>query len=408
MTDKEAVSSKDKLELYSNAFETFENTIEKLEQSYSELEKRLSDLDSELESTNEKLRNALDEKERARSFLNNVLASIPSGIVAFDMTGRISHINPAAQRLLECDEEVVGLRASELGISDSRHKISAAATIATGEEFISEEKVMELPSGRKITVAVSTSIMLDHLGREVGVVEVLHDMTKLRELEGEVARVRALAALGEIAATVAHEVRNPLGGIAGFASLLKRDIPKNHDGQRLIDKILAGVENLDKSVSSLLMYARDISLSVKDVNVYDFVRELSTFFAVDANHANGNYSLSVEVGNPDMVWRFDPEYVRQGMLNLLNNAVQAMPEGGNVRLVASAGDKLQLAVHDEGEGVAEELRERIFTPFFTTKKGGTGLGLATVRKIAEAHGGEVVVGCHENKGAVFTVVLPKR
>jgi len=408
MSDKEAVSSKDKLELYSNAFETFEQTIEKLEISYSELEERFSDLDSELELTNEKLREALEEKERARSFLNNVLTSVSSGIVAYNTKGRISHMNRAARRLLECDEDAVGLRASELGIVDSRNQISAAATIATGEEFDSEEKALELPSGRRITVAVSTSVMKDYAGQDVGVVEVMHDLTKLRELEGEVARVRALAALGEISATVAHEVRNPLGGIAGFASLLKRDLPKNHEGQRLVDKILTGVENLDKSVSSLLMYARDISPAIRDVNVYDFVRELSTFFAVDANHAKGNYNLSVEVTNPDLTWRFDPEFIRQGMLNLLNNAVQAMPTGGEVRLVAKVDDSLYLSVHDQGDGVSDDIRGKIFTPFFTTKKGGTGLGLATVRKIAEAHGGEIEVCDNDNRGTVFTVVLPKR
>lgn len=408
MNDRKSIPTEGKLEAFTAAFETFGRTIDRLENSYQELEERFSNLNSQLEETNQRLREALLENEKARSFLDNILSSVSSGILVYDKEGRISHHNAAAEELLGLEfDDIDGISGGELFAGDTKPEISALCTLESGEEFRSEEKTITLADGAELPVAVSTSLMRDHSGDVVGVVEVLHDLRKIRLLEEEITRVQALAALGEIAATIAHEVRNPLGGIAGFASLLKRDLPEDHPGQRMVDKIIIGVDNLNNSVSSLLMYARDINLSPRDVELRNFMDEIVTYFSADINHDSGKYSISTKLNPHDITWRLDPEQFRQAIVNLLYNAVQAMPDGGDIRLSARADQDLMVEVSDSGPGIENRVRERIFTPFFTTKEGGTGLGLATVKKIVDAHRGKIDVVSDPGKGTCFKLVFPR-
>jgi signal transduction histidine kinase len=279
-------------------------------------------------------------------------------------------------------------------------------TLDSGEEFSSEEKVLTMKSGREVPIAVSTSLMKDQAGSVIGAVEVFHDLSKIRALEDQVSRVKALAALGEIAATVAHEVRNPLGGIAGFASLLKRDLPKDHPGQRLVEKIIKGVDNLNDSVTSLLTYAREINLSPREIDLKSFLTEIVTYFKVDINHSGSAYRITTRVSPEGLRWRLDPEQFRQAVVNLLHNAVQAMPDGGEIELSAYGGELLRVDVSDTGEGIDDKLMERVFTPFFTTKQGGTGLGLATVKKIVDAHRGKIEVESAAESGTSFRLYFP--
>ncbi len=406
MKQREVVSNQEKLEAFSDAFETFSKTIEQLEGSYTELESRFSQLNSRLEETNLRLREALDDNERARAFLHNILSSVSSAILVFDCNGRISHRNDAAEKLFGLSDDLLGRTGEELVSGDTRPGISAMETLGTGEEFSSEEKLFTLESGSEVPVAVSTSLMKDQSGEVIGAVEVVHDLTKIRALENQVSRVKALAALGEIAATVAHEVRNPLGGIAGFASLLKRDLPEDHSGQRFVDKIIRGVENLNDSVTSLLTYAREISLSPREIELKSFLADIVTYLRADTNHVGSRYQITTKLSPQDLHWRLDPEQFRQAIVNLLQNAVQAMPDGGNIELEATADGVLRVDITDRGEGIDEKLMDRIFTPFFTTKQGGTGLGLATVKKIVDAHRGKIEVESTVGIGTRFTLYVP--
>ncbi|MFH1892147.1 MAG: ATP-binding protein [Candidatus Zixiibacteriota bacterium] len=408
MSSRKAIPTEGKLEAFTDAFETFGRTIDRLESSYEELESRFSNLNSQLEETNQRLRVALLENEKARSFLDNILSSVSSGILVYDCDGFVSHHNVAIEELLcLAADRIPGHEGHDLVAGDTKPEISAKCTLETGEEFRSEEKMLTLKSQSELPVAVSTSLMRDQNGDVIGVVEVLHDLTKIRLLEDEITRVKALAALGEIAATIAHEVRNPLGGIAGFASLLKRDLPQNHPGQRMVDKIITGVDNLNRSVSSLLLYARDINLLPRTVELRNFLDEIVTYFSADINHDAGKYNIRTMLAPEDITWRLDPEQFRQAVVNLLYNAVQAMPDGGDIGLTARGGEELTIEVSDSGPGIDYELIERIFTPFFTTKEGGTGLGLATVKKIVDAHRGKIDVRSEPGGGTSFRLAFPK-
>jgi len=407
MSEEKAVTKESRLEAFTDAFESFAQTINRLENSYAELESRFTHLNERLQETNLRLTDALRENEKARSFLDNILSSVSSGILVYDCDGRISHCNAAAEKLLEVEHgELIGSGIEDVIESDTRPDICTHNTLDECVEYDSEEKILTLKSGKELPVAVSTSLMRDNSSEIIGAVEVIYDLSKVRKLEDEVSRVKALAALGEIAATVAHEVRNPLGGIAGFASLLKRDLPEDHPGQRMVDKIIVGVENLNRSVTSLLAYAHDIHLSPKEIHLKDFLSEIVTYFKADINHDTGQYAISVSSEPGDLHWRLDPEQFRQAIANLLYNAVQAMPDGGEVRLCASADESLMVEIADTGSGVDDETRDKMFTPFFTTKQGGTGLGLATVKKIVDAHRGRIEVVSTPGEGTAFRLYFP--
>jgi signal transduction histidine kinase len=240
---------------------------------------------------------------------------------------------------------------------------------------------------------------------------------KLKHMEREMVRVKTLTALGEMAAVVAHEVKNPLGGIRGFAELLDRDLTPDDPRKRLVRKILEGVETLDRIVLSLLDYTKPIKLNPQKVEMVRFMDEVINFFEMDSSRKRSDIRIRKKYPPEDLGFHLDPEQFRQVMLNLLRNAEQAMPQGGEITVALNREDEssdhhptgknmLILDVSDTGTGMSKTTREKLFTPFFTTKEQGTGLGLSTVRKIVEAHRGDIQVKSEPGKGTSVRIKLP--
>jgi signal transduction histidine kinase len=238
--------------------------------------------------------------------------------------------------------------------------------------------------------------------------------------------MHTLAALGEMAATVAHEIRNPLGGIAGFAALLERDLEKEDPRRRLVQKITEGVSRLNRIVTSLLSYTRPLNLRTHPVDLATMVEEVTAFFEIDLERHNHTISIHRHHAE-EVVCPIDTEQFQQVILNLLQNATQAMPEGGDIRIQidtysSDQGTQGRLQICDSGIGMSTEVQERLFTPFFTTKEDGTGLGLVISKKIIDAHGGSIQVdsqqaltetseivpnpSVEDTSGTTFTIYLP--
>jgi signal transduction histidine kinase len=240
---------------------------------------------------------------------------------------------------------------------------------------------------------------------------------KLKHMEQEMMRVKTLAALGEMAAVVAHEVKNPLGGIRGFAELLDRDLTPGDPRKRLVKKIMEGVETLDRIVLSLLDYTKPIKLNPHRVEMEKFIDEVINFFEMDNSRKKTGIRIKKEYPPDEIRFYVDKEQFRQVLLNLLHNAVQAMPQGGEITVAlnreAESSDlypnrknMLVLDVSDMGMGMSKTTQEKLFTPFFTTKEQGTGLGLSTVKKIVEAHQGDIRVKSEPGKGTSVRIRLP--
>ncbi len=229
---------------------------------------------------------------------------------------------------------------------------------------------------------------------------------QLDEKNRELARKERLAALGEMAAGVAHEVRNPLGAIQLYASMLDRDLDALPEAQRLVQKIAGAVTSLDGIVSDILAFAGNDRLDPQPIALGTILNEVLAL-ATPQQDARGAI-VHVDESTAAARLEADDRETTRALVNLVFNALDAAGEGGRVWVTARGeGDgHVAITVADDGPGVPDELVQRVFNPFFTTKDTGTGLGLSIVHRIAEAHGGRVEVGKREGGGAACTLILP--
>jgi signal transduction histidine kinase len=235
-------------------------------------------------------------------------------------------------------------------------------------------------------------------------------LKKVRALEAEISRRRQLSELGNLAATVAHEIRNPLNSVSMGLQRLKGEFSptQNHDEYaRFLNLMQGEVRRLNAIVEQFLSLARPLHLEREEIAVGDFLRELTTLLAAEASSSKVQIDLQVSPGLP--VLRADRNYLKQLLLNLILNGIQAMPQGGPLSIDA-VEDKglLRLTVADRGSGMTAETLARIFEPYFTTKPGGSGLGLSIARRIVEAHGGTIAAESKPGQGSCFRIVLPFR
>jgi PAS domain S-box-containing protein len=347
----------------------------------------------------------VEEADRLRARLDLVLESVASGVIAVDGDGRIITANAAAQAALGADAATgASYRAA--------FPDSPLPRLLAGSEVVGAyEHLRRAADGSRRVLAAKATPLRDAAGRLLGAVEVFEDVTEVRRLQEEVERADRLQQLGEMAAGVAHEIRNPLNGIEGFASLLARDLPAGTPGRRHAELIVGGVRDLNRTVSGLLEFTRARRLERRPHRPGDLA---ATVVELVRAELGGAATPALEVEDR---WRggsvaCDAVQLKQVLLNLLQNAVQALqehrPDAGVVRLTIATDDDgaAVFTVDDDGPGVPAEARQRIFTPFYTTKDHGTGLGLAVSYRIIDQHGGALAVADSPLGGARFTVTLP--
>ena len=423
--------SEEQLEGFTESFASFNKITQKLHSAYKNLEEKFEDLNLKLEKTNRELRQSLAEKEKISNYLNNILESLTSGVVAINLKGEITLFNQAAEEILGFKtDEVLGRKYEEIMGKGVKEKMALPFTLKSRRSHVNEEKEVFTKGGKKIPLGFSTSLLTDGDDNVLGAVEVFFDLSKLKQLEEEITRVRTLAALGEMAATVAHEVKNPLGGIRGFADLLDRDLEGGDPRKKSVEKIMEGIETLDKIVLGLLNYTKPIKLDSHQVEFVSFVDEVIKFFEIDLEREKRKIDIIREYPKKALLCRIDTEQFRQVILNLLHNAIQAMSHGGRIVVEVSEippkagneeekstgvpqnslgihpeGKRIILKISDNGTGMSKATLNKLFTPFFTTKEHGTGLGLSTVKKIVEAHRGDVRVESKMGKGTIVIVRL---
>ena len=389
------------------AIALFEETTDKLRRSYEALQEEVRELRRKLEAKDRELGDTRAERNRLAGYLEHLLQSVPSGVVAVDPDGRITTLNAAAR-------EITGLPEGALGAS-FRDLFPLAGMGAGGDpvptlEDLEGEPRPEVavlrPDGERRLLGLRVSPFRGEGGQLLGRVVVFQDVTRLKRLEEQESRNRRLVAMGEMAAGIAHEIRNPLGSLELFASHLLDEL-RGTPREELAGHVLKGIQNLSRITGNLLLFARKVEPRRAPVDLAGVLRE-AALYARAAISAKG-VRLEEALGPAPVA--ADPDLLRQAFLNLLLNAVQAVGEGGVIR-VESALDPAETPpvalarVLDDGPGVSAEARERIFDPFYTTRAGGMGLGLAIVQRIVSAHGGWVSVGEGPLGGAEFSVGLP--
>jgi PAS domain S-box-containing protein len=402
------------------SFSVFSKITGELHRAYQDLREKYEHLNLRLEEANVELKHSLGEKERLYCYLSSILESLSSGVLAADLSGKVILFNRAAETILHYPAgEAIGKHYAEVMGGETKEKLALPFVLQSGESRLNEEKEIRAKNGEKIPVSCSSSLLKDPQGEVLGAVEVFSDQTELKRMEGEVTQVRTLAAIGEIAAVVVHEVKNPLGGIRGFAELLQRDLEEGDPRRRCVDKIVEGVDALDRIVKSLLDYTKPVKLNLHNIEMTEFVDEVISFFRMDISQKGAQIRIVKRYPEGELFCQLDDEQFRQILLNLLHNAVEAMPHGGELTVdlnqetresVADqkpTGSGIMLRLSDTGIGMNRETLDKLFTPFFTTKPGGTGLGLSTVKKIVEAHRGWINVDSEPGKGTTVLVRLPQ-
>jgi PAS domain S-box-containing protein len=412
------------------SYASFNRIVNSLQRQYLELKEEFSTLNQTLAESNRRLIEMTEHNLVANEFMRSILSSLSAAVIAVDRNGIITHFNPTAS-------VVFGIPAGE-PMGKPYHKImpaggpldaSAVRAFETGNTVDGVEKQLTLNDGTRLHLSVSTEILRDKDRTPIGAVEVCHDISKIKKLEQEIARLNTLAALGEMAASIAHEVRNPLAGIGGFAVLLQRDLAPADPCQKLVAKIIRGVETLNGIVTTLLNYTRTEELSREAVRLDRFLGSVCDLFkqenGVRVAGMDIEFMPSLRERSLDMIVSIDPGLFRQVITNILSNAVDACDSRGGITVQCARlprqcatrqyGDKLMLGldetvievvISDTGPGIEPASVGRVFAPFFTTKNGGTGLGLAMAWKIVKAHGGEILASNNPDRGARFTVLLP--
>ena len=239
-----------------------------------------------------------------------------------------------------------------------------------------------------------------------GLILLMRDITELRRLQTIASRDDRMKELGAMAASVAHEIRNPLGGIKGFASLLCRDLEEKPEMQQMAEYIVEGATTLDRLVTDVLNYSRPLQMHIEVVDIVDNIRGIIDFVRADQSLGE-NVSIDFVASKESLSVPIDQQMFKAAMLNLIVNGAQAMKEGGVLRLSCSEDKRYTtITVTDTGVGISAENLEKIFSPFFTTKTEGNGFGLSEVHKIIQAHGGDIDVTSEMGQGTTFTIKLP--
>jgi len=393
------------------AFQTFSQSSRRLEEAYRLLQDRVRRIDRELVEANERLNRKVGELNSLTGYLNEILASMHNGVAAVDRAGRLTTFNHAAERVLGLRADAVLGQPHDAVLRNADGSPSPlVATLATGRSHTDVEREVTSGSGRTLRLSSSVAPIRDSRGALVGAVEIFSDLTEFRRLQERLDRADKLAALGEMAAQVAHEIRNPLNGIEGFASLLIRDLPEGHKCREFANFIRGGARSLNKIVGNMLLFCQPCTLQPRGVSAREVVEEALAFVLQECrDRRRGGIEVRRDYDRAADAIEADPDQLRHAVLNLLLNAVQAMGDGGELVLATrAAAEGVEIRIQDSGPGIPAPLRQKVLDPFFTTKSTGTGLGLAIVQKIARLHGGRFELDSEPGRGALAVLTLPRR
>lgn len=332
-----------------------------------------------------------------RALNENIVRSLTAGLLTTDLKHRILYFNPAARSILDLEDEDIGKPIDKImpGLFDAQTE--------TGAEGRQDLEV-KTRAGRELHIGLNRVPLLDAEENILGYVINFQDVTRLHELAGQVRRNERLAALGGMAASVAHEIRNPLAAISGSAELLSATTSSPED-QRLLRVIERESTRLSRLITELLQFTRPRAPQPVRLDVTSAIAEACESFKADP--ANARLDLQYE-GEADALSEVDPAQFSQVIWNLLKNAADAMNGEGRIRIrVHHAAEGIDVDVRDWGPGMPPEVLERVFDPFFTTKETGTGFGLAIVHRVVEDNGGSIRATSRVGEGTTFRLRFPR-
>jgi len=339
------------------------------------------------------------------TYATNVVGNMPDGLISIDAEGEIITVNNRVR-------EIFGLR----GASDQRRELkkkflpfATPLLDSLRQNRIVLEQEMEYPhkKGGSIPLAVSAARLISEDEEDLGTVFILRDLREIKALQERVTRSERLAALGSLAAGVAHEIRNPLSSIKGFAQFFLKKNPPGTTDHKYSEVMIQEVERLDRVIANLLDYANPKEPAQEQTALADIINRSIALITDDAKAKKVDVTVEIEENIPPV--KVDRDQITQVLLNIALNGLDAMKQGGKLAIRCFMDDERKfviIEVEDTGHGIPEEELPRIFNPFYTTKKTGTGLGLAIAHRIVENHKGTLSVKDTGGSGTTFRITVP--
>lgn len=371
-------------------------------------------LTEQLQQADRSLREKEQGLTRLQAFHENIVHSISSGVFTADAAGCITSFNPAAQ-------EATGYTIAHVIGRPWREVFNWHPNQESDEQLDDAGSAMrrfdvecKRADGNRLILGMTLS-PLHEQGNQAGLVGVFKDLTEIRELEEEMRRKEWLASLGEMSAGMAHEIRNPLGALAGAMQMLRKDAVEDETNCRLMDIAIREATRLDNIITEFLQYARPPALNLAEHDLNKVLAETLDLVQHEAR-TRSKIKIVTSLATGALTALIDQDQLRQVFWNMATNAFEAMPNGGQLTISTNCrhvdaggrkGDVIEVAFQDTGEGIPIQNFDKIFLPFFTTKKEGSGLGLAAVHRIVDLHGGWIKVESQERQGSRFVVCMPR-
>jgi len=347
-------------------------------------------------------RNTKVSLSRIKAFSDHLVENMPIGLIAVDKNKRIALSNNTAGSILSISPPDISGKSAEEILPPALWKLISGLEDQKG--IIETEVECILNDEKIVPLEVSATELKDEKGNFLGYIILFKDLSEVRSLRREVARSQRLASLGSLAAGVAHEIRNPLSSIKGFAVYFRERQEKEEDKQ-IAGIMIQEVDRLNRVVSQLVELSRPVSVSKKPVSLHTVIENSLKLLERDAS--DKKITITTRFTAEDLQIAIDGDRINQVLLNLCLNAIESMENGGTLSVELSKGETgAVIKVSDTGSGVAEKDLPHVFDPYFTTKTKGTGLGLAIVHNIIEAHDGKITVESRSGEGTTFTIFLP--
>jgi two-component system sensor histidine kinase PilS (NtrC family) len=349
--------------------------------------------------------------QKARWEVRNILDNIQSGLITVNRKGVITRVNPSACRILQLSPvQLLKQDIREVMAGDMQELMDIILPVATGGEAVIRGEIHIHQGGARMPLGLNVNHVTTPNGRVIGAIAIFTDLTREKEMGARIRESDRLAAIGELAASIAHEIRNPLASIRGSVEILAGELELEGYQDQLLGLVLKESARVNTIINDFLAYSRMPAANTSCFGAEEFREQISLQIRQHVAAKNGRVRVACEVDPPDMMIVADPGQLIQMTLNLAINACQAMAYEGDLRIGLNQvgnGDTYELVATDNGPGIEPDIREHLFSPFKTTKEEGTGLGLSIVARIASAHNGSVRAEDNPGGGAIFRVRWPQ-
>jgi signal transduction histidine kinase len=359
---------------------------------------------TKIEQIGQRMRNVEEVFSALKENLDQILGNLQDGILLFTGGGRAVLVSEAARRFLHVESgPILGLHAQE--IFDRSTVLGRTLRVAFANGATLEKEEIRTETGHRIQASLDF-IYDDETHKDIGALVTLHDLESVEAIESELELSRRMAAIGRLTSGVGHEVKNPINAIVVHLELLKNKLGEsNSPAARHLDVIDAEIHRLDRVVQTLVDFSRPVELQLKEQDLRQPIGDVLAL-ALD-ELSTRNVTLESTLASNPLIANVDADLLKQAVINVIENGAQAMPDGGRLRVVLEEDKKnAVLRIADEGTGISEEIRDKIFDLYFTTKSEGSGIGLAMTYRILQLHHGSVEVQSNVSRGTEFVLRIP--